>query len=247
MISLSKQFVDYLLSFRHNSYWGGLIFDLLIKTYRFDGFEFYVPIKHTSRSLRSRFLFNVFENDEIEAIRRFLDPSDHVLELGGFIGVTACIANRILLDPSKHVVVEANPYIIDALKTNRAKNSCFFHVVHGLVSSSLDGTFYIANTTTASSTSSEEGLKLNVPVVNLRALQKDYDINFSSFIIDIEGEELSFLRDSDFLLSKARLVIIELHETIIGKSNVDQCRNILSQYDLKRVFSKNLTDVWLRS
>jgi 16S rRNA A1518/A1519 N6-dimethyltransferase RsmA/KsgA/DIM1 with predicted DNA glycosylase/AP lyase activity len=71
----------------------------------------------------------VFEKHERETIKRCLDPNLPVVEVGGCIGVVACTTNRLLQEPSKHVVVEANPDLVPVLEANRQLNQCEFVVL----------------------------------------------------------------------------------------------------------------------
>jgi predicted O-methyltransferase YrrM len=48
-----------------------------------------------------------------------LRPEERVLELGGCLGVVSCSINTLLRDPSRHVVVEANPKLLAYLYENR--------------------------------------------------------------------------------------------------------------------------------
>src|SRR5579863_4607697 len=64
-------------------------------------------------------LLGWYENDERGMIQRNLPNDEPVIELGASIGVVACAANRRLLSPDQHVVVEASPELIPTLKKNR--------------------------------------------------------------------------------------------------------------------------------
>ena len=52
-----------------------------------------------------------------------------VIELGGSIGVVACITNCLLADPAKHIVVEPNAALIPLLEENRRRNDCGFTIL----------------------------------------------------------------------------------------------------------------------
>jgi hypothetical protein len=58
------------------------------------------------------------------------------MDRGGCIGVVSCVINRVLQEPSRHVVVEGNPYIIPALQCNRDFNGCSFQIEHGVLTRS---------------------------------------------------------------------------------------------------------------
>jgi len=56
-----------------------------------------------------------------------------VLELGGCLGVLSCTINKRLGDPTKHVVLEANPALIPYLRGNREINRAAFIVTNSVV------------------------------------------------------------------------------------------------------------------
>src|SRR5688572_27871524 len=69
---------------------------------------------------KAGFLLRNYENGERTALR--LIPSAiglPVIELGGSIGVVACISSQHFGNPERHVVVEANPALIPVLTANR--------------------------------------------------------------------------------------------------------------------------------
>src|SRR5262249_41360247 len=79
--------------------------------------------------LRDLLLTGIFERPERTAIRKFLNPSLPVVELGACIGVVACTTNRLLRNPARHVVVEANPDLTPVLEENRRWNGCAFSIL----------------------------------------------------------------------------------------------------------------------
>jgi hypothetical protein len=119
---------------------------------------------------RNLLLTGIFERPEREAIRRFLDPGLPVVELGGCIGVVACVTNRKLRSPRQHVVVEANPAMIPFLKTNRDRNRSQFSILQGAVGYESAGVvemrFQEANPL-ASSAHIAAGTMTSVPAVTL--------------------------------------------------------------------------------
>ena len=54
----------------------------------------------------------------------YVDPNLPVIEFGGCIGVISCLTNKKIKDKKKHIVVEAQPYLIETLKKNRNNNDC---------------------------------------------------------------------------------------------------------------------------
>ncbi len=85
-----------------------------------DGCEFDVSSPVITRRVKSSLLFHRYERGERQALRRHLDPAKPVVELGGGIGVVACVINRRLSNPHRHVVVEANARLIEIIRANAA-------------------------------------------------------------------------------------------------------------------------------
>jgi len=64
--------------------------------------------------------------------------------------------------------------------------------------------------------------------------------------MDIEGGELEFLKQNKRLLNNLKLVIVELHDFIIGEKGVNKCREILSDAGLKQKKVFRISEVWVR-
>ena len=69
------------------------------------------------------------EKEESILIKEYIEPDNSVLELGGFIGTTACLINDIIKKKESHVVVEICPKYIKYLTKNKEKNNKKF-IIH---------------------------------------------------------------------------------------------------------------------
>ena len=74
-----------------------------------------------------------YEGFERRAVRNCVDPEQPVVELGGCIGVVACITNKILKNPESHIVVEANPDVVPLLEESRSCNQCKFEIIKAAI------------------------------------------------------------------------------------------------------------------
>ena len=95
---------------------------------RIDGRSFDLP-PTTSTFLGGLACLGVYET--VRAIRRCTVPAPRtlpVVELGGSAGIVACLTNSLLLDPTRHIVVEANPNLVPILERNRQTNGCQFGI-----------------------------------------------------------------------------------------------------------------------
>src|SRR5580698_4591709 len=92
----------------------------------------------TDKSTLIELFTNKYEAAERQAVARYLRRDIPVVELGGSMGVVACVTNRLLKDPAAHVVVEANPLVIPQLELNRALNRCQFEIVNRAIAYEME-------------------------------------------------------------------------------------------------------------
>ena len=174
--------------------------------------------------IRSLLATGRFERDERDAIRRFLDTSLPVVELGGCIGVVACATNRKLLRPERHIVVEANPHLIRHLEENRRRNHSKFVVLHRAVSygSSFVDLHFQEDDPLASNTIRDLGKSERVRSITLREIQREFEFDTFSLICDIEGSEVEMVEhDCELLSKRVRVIVMEVHDRVIGRASVE--------------------------
>jgi len=229
----------------------GLLFDLLGGVYRIHDLKITIPRSLTKRSFRSRFFWNLYESDERSLIDRFVREQDRVLELGGCLGVISCVTNGKLMDPRSHVVVEANGQLIPSLTENRKRNQCGFHIVHGMISRSSNGIFYVHDEILDGSAvkRTDAGapvMSVNVPVYTVDQIESQYGIRFSVLIMDIEGGELAFIEENAEFLRRIDLLIVELHRPVIGEG-VARVVSILREQEFLNVESIEDAQVWVKA
>jgi FkbM family methyltransferase len=224
----------------------GLIFDLFIRRFRADGCIFEIPRDITSTAYRSCFLKRDYENEERELIKKFVRPSDSVLELGSCLGIVSCVTNKILADKSRHVVVEGNPFCISAIHRNRELNGGGFLVEHCAVGSGREITFYLhPHFVVGGTTQRKSARPVRVPARSLAELENRHG-PFNALVMDIEGAEMEVFEVSQDILKNYRVVIIELHEWAIGAEKVVRCREILRRAGLNFKQRAGITEAWQR-
>lgn len=177
-----------------------------------------------------------WEDSEIQLCRKYLKPSDIILELGACIGVVSCVTNKMLDNPEQHVVVEANPETAKVLMLNKEKNNSKFEIENCLVFRDHSGKFYPASGAPQSGSTiiHNDGLidkKGNVnpnqfdfdfvqlPVVSVEDLEEKHQKKFNVLIMDIEGGEFQFIKENIAFLESIDLAIIEFHH----RFNIDGC------------------------
>ena len=70
---------------------------------------------------------------------------------------------------------------------------------------------------------------------------------FNVLIMDIEGGEHSLIRSYADLLQDYRLIIVELHDFIIGPEKAEECRAVLRERGFRMIDVCEITEVWGRN
>ena len=97
---------------------------------------------------------------ERRAVKKHLRRDLPVIELGGALGVVACITNKLLADPTAHVVVEANPLAIPQLQLNKESNHCAFEIVNRAIAYGVDAVTFCPTVDLASNSIESDGTQL---------------------------------------------------------------------------------------
>jgi hypothetical protein len=144
-----------------------------------------------------RFRINI-ERPEQELIAKFLPHDCCVLEMGGESGTTALIIDKLLKDPTKHVLVEPSSNSIPKLQNVKNIYDTSFHVVNGFVGRNR-----------------EEHEKLwteckDRKMYDLQELEQLVDQQFDVMVIDCEGAFYNIVHDIPEILDSVKLLIIEL-------------------------------------
>lgn len=181
-----------------------------------------------------------YEVEELKLLNNIIDNKLTVLELGGCLGVVSVILNKKLKDPSKHLVIEANPNLIKYLEYNKEINNCSFKIKNGLVSTSSDGIFYSYDKLVAGSAHRLDNRETNktkhtVPVFSLDQLQEEVGYNFNFLVIDIEGGELEFFQS--FNCTGFKYILLEVHEGLMYSGFNNEVFKILTDNNFKIIQS----------
>ena len=168
--------------------------------------------KYLNSFIRGKIEDGSYEEAEFNLVNKHLDPDSSVVELGGGIGYIACFVNQKLSDPSKHVVLEANPKLIEVIEENRELNQADFrlesyayHSTEDKVSFSLSDEFW------KSSTKLDEKNKIEVSATNLEDTIDREEFDDFVLIADIEGGEIELQNELELLQKHCKQIIIEIH------------------------------------
>lgn len=199
------------------------------KVVEYCGFKFL-----TDNSMASRMIDNWYEMEEISLIEKIPNLENLViLELGGCLGVVSVVSNSKLNNKENHVVVEANPNLMNYMNYNKNINNCHFKIENAMISSTSDGVFYSYDKLVAGSAHRTDNQERNktkhiVNVMTYDELEKKHNLKFDVLIIDIEGGELEFLKEIENNLH-IKYVVVELHEHLMFRGFRNECIDILKR------------------
>ncbi len=160
-------------------------------------------------------------------VKKFLLPSDKVLELGARYGIVSCLINSILQDKKAHVAVEPDERVWNALETNRQVNRCGFFIVKGFLSEKPLGLTKV-NAAGGFGTTSFEDPSSKIPCFHLEVIKKEAQISdFTALVVDCEGCFGQFLLENLILLNSLRIILFEADGC--SKPSYNEIRKILKE------------------
>uniref|UniRef100_A0A6C0JK82 Methyltransferase FkbM domain-containing protein n=1 Tax=viral metagenome TaxID=1070528 RepID=A0A6C0JK82_9ZZZZ len=188
---------------------------------------------------------------------RFLTGNEKVLEIGSNIGRNSLIINHILSQKNNNnfVTLESDTYTASILKYNRDLNGCNFHIENAALSKRR---LLQKGWNTICSDVLLDGYK-DVNTITLEELNKKYNIEFDTLILDCEGAFYYILIDMPEILNNINLIIMENdYHDINHKKTVDEIlkkNNFYVEYSengcelAKQIFPQifdNFYEVWKR-
>lgn len=198
--------------------WFGRIVEGRGNKVEIDGCIFSVSDPLITTGLKGRFLTARYEPSERYAVRRFVSGRTPVVELGGSLGVVACITNCKLADPTRHVVVEANPDLIPILERNRELNNCRFCLENKVLAyEAAYVDFPCADTVVESGVYYTAGRSIPVASTSLEGILESYEFDTCDLVCDIEGSEADlFANEAETIRDRVETIVIEFHPAILG-------------------------------
>lgn len=160
-----------------------------------------------------------YEDREIDLIRRYVDPSDRVLELGACMGATSLVIYD-LVGRDNHLVVEADERNLQLAKDMFALNEKDVRIIYGfLVSGDERPTtveFSSNSNPSSSSVVTRDGVEqvASVPTRSFEDLLAEEQSTV--LVLDIEGGEYDlFTKAKNF--GGLRCIMMEAHPWVIGE------------------------------
>ena len=169
---------------------------------------------------KARIFWGIYEGAERRYVRRYLNPTLDVVELGASLGVVTCEILR-KVDPEVRVVaVEANAELREDWQRTLSEN----HPGHAVAlvtaaieydhAGSSEVEFEVAPNPAGSHLGTHRSIHSHaVRRTTLSELIRDFDIGKFALVCDIEGAEAGILLSDVSALQSCEQLIIELHET----------------------------------
>jgi FkbM family methyltransferase len=179
---------------------------------------------------RIELITNKYEKHERRAIRRYIRRNLPVVELGGSMGVVACVTNKILKDRTAHLVVEANPLAIPHLELSRKMNGCKFEIMNRAIAYGADTVTFRPSSNMCGNSITADGdqLPVTVATAQLGGLVRDREFGQFNLVCDIEGIEYDLVCHEAEILEQADTIIMETHARYIG---VDKYRLMMEKLE----------------
>jgi FkbM family methyltransferase len=184
----------------------------------------------TNSAIRIELMTDKYESAERRAVVRYVRRNMPVVELGGSMGVVACVTNKLLENPARHVVVEANPLAIPQLELNRTLNGCQFEIVNRAIAYGTSSVTFSPSSDLAGSSITRAGdqAAVTVDTIGLSDLVRERGFGRYNLVCDIEGLEYDLVCQEADVLKKADTVILETHARYIGE---EKFRMMLAKLD----------------
>lgn len=149
------------------------------------------------------------EYEEQLLAHTYIEKNDRVLELGARYGSVSCRIGQKLGDKTKHIAVEPDSRVWDALENNKQVNGCSFEIVKGFISGKKLNLTNIDYWHGGYGATSQEDENSDIPSYTLDEIITQYGFDFNVLVADCEGFLETFLEENQDLYTKLRLLIFE--------------------------------------
>jgi FkbM family methyltransferase len=164
----------------------------------------------------------LYENSERKLCLNHFPGDMPIIELGAGIGVVACISNRLLNVPTKHIAVEANPNIIEHLERNRKINYGQFKIINAALSYEKDLVdFKVHRIFLASGIKNNTAGSVAVPTITLQKIAESANFNTFNLICDIEFSEVQLIKyEVSYLRDHVKWFLVEIHKQFVERTQI---------------------------
>jgi FkbM family methyltransferase len=190
-------------------------------TYELDGVRFTLP--PWADDVKRNILKGHYEEAERRLVAKWLDGSRTVVELGGAFGVVSGVVGARLGNDIRHIVVEANPALVEFCRQNAGAArpaGAPVTAIGAAIAYGVDGhaEFWPSDAFLGShlARAGDRGT-IRVPATTLRQVVAEVDVGDFDLVCDIEGAELDLIRNDAAILSRCRLAIVEIHPDVFAE------------------------------
>jgi FkbM family methyltransferase len=190
-----------------------------------------LPIdRRLSPSMRAVLREGQYETGALDLVRAVIRPDDSVLELGCGLGLVATFCAQ-QVGSSRVVTYEANPFMAPIIQRTFARNRVT-PTLHLAAVGHTDGveSFHVRHNFWASSSHPDRAngsaQTIHVPRVALNRLLAD--IHPTMLVVDVEGTEDQLFTDAE--LNGVRVIVMEIHDTLIGDEGRANLLTTLSRH-----------------
>lgn len=176
--------------------------------------------------IKKQLMRNRYEEPERRLIERFVDPAQPLIELGGSLGVLSAYTGRRLAPETPFLVVEANPRIVEACRTNaragRGPDGRLTVMNCALAYGASEVSFPVGDNVHVNRLSAvrpDRQQTATVPAHTLAELRRELDDRAGPYtlVMDIEGSEYDVLVNDREALKSCALAIIETHPHLFAE------------------------------
>lgn len=193
---------------------------------------FSVPERYHHSNLLNRFKNDTYEKEESIMINKFYNKNDIVLEVGSCLGYIAYLLSKKVYSV---ISIEGNPELKEALndfkKNNNIDNVTFLNTY---ISNTIDVVNFQTYDNIVAGSGDRKDKEFNnvrgwgssekiykVKTIKLKDIQDIEKIN--SFVLDMEGGELIFLKENiDFIKKQIKKITFEVHGHLMYKQRSHQ-------------------------
>ena len=156
-----------------------------------------------------------YEAEEAGMVRDFLRPGMNVIELGGCFGVVSALIRKTIGPDARHIIVEANPTLIDTLTRNAVQGAApgRTEVLNAAVdySGAPNVTFAIGPNAHMGRLGAGGARSVTVTALRLSDLAATLPAGPYALVCDIEGAELGLVAAEATALDRVDLIVLETH------------------------------------
>lgn len=165
--------------------------------------------------LRIALSVGAYEHAELSCVKVYARKGQHVVEIGGGLGIVSCYIARLIGETGRLVTVEPDPICRDILKWNLQRNGLACTVLSQALGYTSQRSMSTADGLRSSFYSSG-GKRFSVSCCTLQAILSTNDMRLDMLVLDAEGIELElFAMESSVLRAYSPTIIAEIHTELL--------------------------------